>query len=288
MCTADLENHGWISLYRKMENWRWYKDSYVLHVFIDLLLHAKYKDGFVGDVEVKRGQVLTSLQTLQLRTGIAPQRLRTVLKKLCRSGEIIKKSTNRYTLITICNYNSYQDSELTANNQLTIKQQTNNTPLTYNQQATNTHLTTYNNSNKGDNGNNAISTDIIYVKNDVENDSKICLNNKPTSELELQFEAFRKSFPGVKRGWKTEFDNFKKKYPKEWTAIVPLLYPAMERMVAERERLQKAGAFAPEYPMLATWINQRRWEQEYNNLKPISYGNTKIAGVHDSGCGIEI
>ena len=49
--------------------------------------------------------------------------------------EITIKSTNKYSIITILNYESYQDEEITTNNQT-------NNQLTNNQQATNKQLTT--------------------------------------------------------------------------------------------------------------------------------------------------
>jgi hypothetical protein len=42
------------------------------------------------------------------------------------TGEILKKSTNKYTLITICNYERYQSFDEQSNKQTTNKQQTNN------------------------------------------------------------------------------------------------------------------------------------------------------------------
>lgn len=113
-------NGGYIKLYKKMENWQWYKESTTLHLFIDLLLDANFEESKIGFQIIKRGQCLTSLKRMSLRTGLSYRQIRTCLDKLQKSGEIDKQSTNRYSIITINNYNDYQDSD----KQKTNKRQT--------------------------------------------------------------------------------------------------------------------------------------------------------------------
>lgn len=115
-------NNGFILLHRKLLTWQWYKDSNTLHLFVDLLLEANYEDSKVGFETIKRGQCLTSLKRINENTGLTYQQIRTSLTKLEKSGEINKQTTNRYSIITINNYDDYQD----VNKQTTNKQQTNN------------------------------------------------------------------------------------------------------------------------------------------------------------------
>lgn len=89
-----------------------------------------------------------------------------------------------------------------------------------------------------------------------------------TSKLEKEFEEFRKLYPGNKRGFAIEFAGFKKKYPKKWREIIPLLVPAVERLLAYHKAANEAksrGAniFVPNFAYLATWLNNARWEDEY-------------------------
>ena len=103
-----MEN-GYILLHRKILNWQWYHDTNVFSLFIDLLLDANYEDSKIGFQVIKRGQVLTSLKRMSERTGLSYKEIRTALSKLEKSGEIDKQTTNRYSIITIKNYNDYQD-----------------------------------------------------------------------------------------------------------------------------------------------------------------------------------
>lgn len=88
---------------------------------------------------------------------------------------------------------------------------------------------------------------------------------KVFNEFEQQFEDFRKHYPGIKRGFQIEFDNFKKRHP-DWKEILPLLIPAVDRLIAYREQCRARGQFAAEYPHLQTWLNQSRWEIEYPDV----------------------
>ena len=104
---------GWIKLYPKIIDWRWYRDTYAKSIFLHLLLTANYKDTPFLDMEVKRGQVLTSIRRLSEDLDIPEKTVRRKLGNLKSSGEIVTESTNRWTIITICNYESYQGSAKT-------------------------------------------------------------------------------------------------------------------------------------------------------------------------------
>lgn len=115
-------NDGYIKLHRKMLKWQWFQDSNTVHIFLALLLDTNYEDKKVGFQEVKRGQCLTSIKRLQELTKLTPQKIRTCLSHLEKSGEINKQTTSRYSIITIKNYDVYQEID----KQVTSKQQTSN------------------------------------------------------------------------------------------------------------------------------------------------------------------
>jgi len=131
---------GWIRLHRKFLVWEWFENPDMIKLFIFLLLSANHKDSVWQGVNIKRGQYLTGLNSLNSDTKISFQKLRTCLKRLQKTGEINTQSTNKYSIITICNYDSYQDLEQPTNKQT-------NKQLTINQQATN-NKQEYNNEKK--------------------------------------------------------------------------------------------------------------------------------------------
>jgi DNA-binding GntR family transcriptional regulator len=102
---------------------------------------ANHKPKSWQGIDIKRGQVVTGLKSLNKATGISTQTLRTCLSKLEKSGNLTSKSTNKYRVITICNYETYQIEETStnkpANKQLTINQQSTNNQLTPNKKVKN-------------------------------------------------------------------------------------------------------------------------------------------------------
>lgn len=141
---ADL-SQGYIKLFRSLLDWEWYQDSGTVHLMIHLILKANYQPGEWQGIKIQRGQLVTSLDHLSYQTGMSLQEIRTRLNRLKRTNEITIVSTNRYSLITICNYGSYQD-EITGPNK-PINSPTNSLS-TDNQQSNNNQLTTNKNDKK--------------------------------------------------------------------------------------------------------------------------------------------
>lgn len=100
---------------------------------------------------------------------------------------------------------------------------------------------------------------------DIDIEEKENCENEHFSKLEEAFEVFRKAYPGRKRGHDTEFDAFKRKH-KNWTKIVPLLMPALQRLIEYNKAAEAAGQWKPNYANLSTWLYQARWEEELPDI----------------------
>lgn len=118
-------DEGYIKLYRKMEKWEWYTDPNTKALFLDLILEANIRDRRFRNKEIKRGQVITSLERMSKRNGLTIRQTRTALEHLISSGDIDKQTTNRYSIITVLNYELYQDERQTTDKQETNNRQTN-------------------------------------------------------------------------------------------------------------------------------------------------------------------
>lgn len=121
-----MENNTWIKLFRRIREWEWYLDNNTKSLFLEILLTANIEDKNWRGIEVKRGQLITSLDHLAENSGLSVRQVRTSLCKLIKSEEIDKQTTNKYTLITVNNYNTYQDND----KQMTSKRQTNDKQTT--------------------------------------------------------------------------------------------------------------------------------------------------------------
>ena len=102
------DNETYIKLYRKIEEWRWFKDSYMYHVFSWLLFHANVKDHYFKRDEIKRGSLVTSYNTIAEACGMSVSTVRRVIANLVSTHEIEKTVKDHYQIIHIVNYDEYQ------------------------------------------------------------------------------------------------------------------------------------------------------------------------------------
>ena len=113
-----------------MLEWEWYDDKNAKILFLHLLILANHKDKKWRGITINRGQVLTSLESLSLDIGLSVQQIRTSLTKLISTNEITNKSTSKNRMITINNYNRYQDNNKQDNKLVTNEQQAGNKLVT--------------------------------------------------------------------------------------------------------------------------------------------------------------
>jgi hypothetical protein len=139
---------GWICLHRSFLKWEWWEDANTSRLYIYLLLSANHKPNKWQGILIERGQLITGLRALNKATGISIQSLRTSLERLISTGEITRQSTSRYSIITVCNYDKYQDLPVEDNKQ--INTQPNKQP-TSSQQASNNKQQLNNKTKKQDN-----------------------------------------------------------------------------------------------------------------------------------------
>lgn len=127
--------NGWIKLHRKILDWEWFTSPSTLQLFIYLLLRANKEDKKWRGILIKRGQLVTSVATISEETKLSTQQVRTSLNRLKSTNEITSKTTNRFTLITVCKYESYQlYEEAEQQTKQQALQQTNNKQITNKQQ----------------------------------------------------------------------------------------------------------------------------------------------------------
>ncbi|HDH5096648.1 TPA: DnaD domain-containing protein [Staphylococcus aureus] len=149
---------GWISLDRSIQNHWLFKEKRTFSKFeawIYLLMEANHSKAKVpiGNqiVTVERGQRLTSILTLSDLFNWSRFKVKTFLDLLESDGMLEVKTTSKYTLITIVNYDFYQSEQGRNQHQNDIKptskQHQSNINPTSKQHQTNTN----NNDNKDNN-----------------------------------------------------------------------------------------------------------------------------------------
>lgn len=119
---------GWIKVHRELLDSAAWQDPHTGFVWVTLLLKANFADRQLLDGRIiKRGQLIIRQDKLAKELLLGRQTIRTSLLRLEKCGNVITESTNKGTLITICNYGKYQDT----NQQLTSQSETNqqDTPI---------------------------------------------------------------------------------------------------------------------------------------------------------------
>lgn len=121
---------NYILLLRKLLDWEWYSDVNTARVFIHMLLRANWKDGNFQGQKIERGSYVSSIAKLALETNLSEREVRTAIKHLKSTGEVTSKSTNKYTVFTVNNYNLYQPSDRQNDKQVTNSRQADDKQVT--------------------------------------------------------------------------------------------------------------------------------------------------------------
>ena len=120
------DHEGFIKLNRNMLKWRWVTSPPTGWLFVILLMKANYKKMNFEGLTVEPGQVVTSYPSLVKSSGLSIQQCRSAIKRLKSTGEITVKLYPRYQVITIVNYNQYQE----PTGRITVEQQASNRQAT--------------------------------------------------------------------------------------------------------------------------------------------------------------
>lgn len=129
-CIDDKLKKGYVKIFRSFVDWEWFTDINVCHLFLYCILRANHSDTEWRGINIKRGSFITSRESLAISTGLSIQQVRTAIKKLKLTNELTIKTTSQYSIITIKNYDLYQENNKKTNQQITNEQPTNNQRIT--------------------------------------------------------------------------------------------------------------------------------------------------------------
>lgn len=121
---------GWVNLHRKILGWEWYSNINTCRLFIHMLLKANWQEGKFRGTTVPRGSFISSLDKLSEETKLTKREIRTAISHLKMTGELTVKTTNRYSVFTIQNYDFYQSGDTQNDNQETNERQPNDILMT--------------------------------------------------------------------------------------------------------------------------------------------------------------
>ena len=104
-------NGGWVKLYYNLKDWPHYGNIGMRLMIIHILLSANYCPRQWEGRTIGRGQFVTSISRLCSEVGLTVMQVRYCLDILEKEGTITQEVTNKYRVITICNYDKYQGND---------------------------------------------------------------------------------------------------------------------------------------------------------------------------------
>jgi len=106
-------SEGFIYLWRSLVKTAFYKNPKTTHLAVHLMLQVAWKDHeiLLGGKKhvVRRGQIVSGRNKLAAETGLSPQEIRTCLLHLKNLDFLTIKSTKAYSIITVLNYEKFQN-----------------------------------------------------------------------------------------------------------------------------------------------------------------------------------
>ena len=130
----SINMSGWIKLHRTLKSWEWYQDANAVRLLVHLLVSVNYEPKKWKGVNIKPGQVVTSLDHLSQDLKLSKQQVRTAIAKLEKSGEITRERTRHCLHVTLVKWDELQgeqhEDNTESNTTITREQHDDNTTIT--------------------------------------------------------------------------------------------------------------------------------------------------------------
>jgi len=248
---------GYVKLWRKTLDSGLLQNATALQVFIYLLLNTTHKPyrQIVGTsiVDLLPGQIVTGRKAIAKECKLSEKKVRTALKLLENMEIVAIKPTNKFSIISFTNWDTYQQdgpTERPAERPTKGQQQASIGPASGHKQEHNNKRTIE------EEKIHCASADAPQAQEEPKQGSPAWKKKKRAESFARFWDAF-----GYKRG--------KGGAEKAWNAIPQLTEELLEKILeaARKEAAQRSALIeSGRTPKMAQgWISERRWEDEYEN-----------------------
>lgn len=252
--TGSNMHQGYVKLYRKSIDNEMMKNHKLWVFWTWCLMKASHKRKkiFVGYQEIilEPGQLVFGRKTAAINLRMSERSIRTCLQILKKAKNLTIKSTNKFSIITIINWDRYQ-SDYFKNDQQNDKRATSKRPASDQQTTTNKNDKNVKNEKKK-------TLSLIFFQNFIKNYPK----QKSIGEAE-------KIFMGINPDEKLFFE----------------IMNGLETAKKSEEWKKESGRYIP-HP--GKWLESKGWKDKYNIQKEIRYYDTQIPYILRFNDGIEI
>lgn len=115
---------GFVKISDELTSWAWYGDNNTLSVYIRLLIGAVWRETEYQNTTLQRGQIATTLPKIAKENGITERQARTILDRLKATGRVSVKTTSKFSIITLNNYDCAFENVSQSDRQMSGERQT--------------------------------------------------------------------------------------------------------------------------------------------------------------------
>lgn len=119
---------GFVKITNDLPSWAWYGDNNTLLVYIRLLFGTVWRETEFQNVTLQRGQIATTLPKIADENGITERQARTILDRLKTTGKVSVKTTSKFSIITLLDYDCVSENVRQNVTQMSDKCQSNVRP----------------------------------------------------------------------------------------------------------------------------------------------------------------
>ena len=105
---ANNKDGGFVKIWASLKDWEWVDDLEMVGFFVRLILDANWKDKEWRGHVIKRGQIAFGRRAFAEKFGLSEKRIRTILKRLEMGQQIELTRANKFSILTIVNYDKFQ------------------------------------------------------------------------------------------------------------------------------------------------------------------------------------
>ena len=103
---------GFIKLHRRLLESEAFEDPRLLKTWLWILCRANFKPVILNDgTQLKTGEFATSYNRAAVALNCTPNTVRAHFQRLSKMGQIYTRSNTRFTVVSVCNYRSYQHTD---------------------------------------------------------------------------------------------------------------------------------------------------------------------------------
>ena len=110
--TEPATSGNYIKLNRKLLEWGWYQDANTVRLFLHLLLKANWKESEFMGSKIPVGACVVGYPSLATALKLSEKNIRTAMKHLKSTGEVAVKVTNKFSIVSLINWELYQSKDV--------------------------------------------------------------------------------------------------------------------------------------------------------------------------------